>query len=277
MTNSDVYDRLAELFAQHYGVRHRVAAYAPGRAEVLGNHTDYNEGYVLSAAINFGTFFAAAPREDDTCRLVAGDLMEEETFALDTSPDNDSATWAKYVIGVLCGLDQETPINTGFDGMFLGNVPLGAGLSSSAALEICSGLALSSLYGVSIDNLTLARIGKAAEHEFVGVKCGLLDQMSSLFGRENHLVMSDFRSLAVENVRLGNDACFLMCNTGAGHALVDGIYNERRAKCEEAARFFDGILDREIAALRDVSQEELQAHSADMDPVAAQRAAHIIA
>lgn len=276
MTNRDVYDRLTELFARHYGARHRVAAYAPGRVEVLGNHTDYNEGYVLSAAINLGTFFAAAPREDSTCRLVAGDLMEEETFTLDTSPDNDSATWAKYIIGILCGLDEESHLDTGFDGMFLGNIPLGAGLSSSAALEMCCGLALCALYGVFVDNLTLARIGQAAEHEFVGVRSGLLDQISSLFGRANHLVMSDFRSLAVENVPLAEDACFLVCDTGAGHALVDGIYNERRAKCEEAARFFDGILDREIGALRDVSWEELQAHSTGMDPESAQRAAHVI-
>ena len=160
--------------------------------------------------------------------------------------------------------------------MLLGNVPLGAGLSSSAALEMSSGLALSALYRMRVSHLDLARMGQAAEHEYVGVKCGLLDQITSLSGKAGSLVMTDFRTLRARTVPFGRSACFLVCNTRAKHALVDSAYNERRARCEEAARFFASALRHPVAALRDVSMKELGAHRARMDPVAARRAAHVI-
>lgn len=276
MINEDVYNEAASRFAAHFGRRHTIASYAPGRVEVLGNHTDYNEGFVLSAAINFGTFFLAAPADTSTCRLMAGDLMSEVSFDIDELKPLNNDTWANYVIGVVAGLAKKGPLELGFDGMFLGNVPLGAGLSSSAALEISTGLALCELYDIHLDTLDLALIGQAAEHEYAGVKCGLLDQISSLSGKDSHLVMTDFRSMAVENVPIGDDACFLMCNTHAKHSLEDGEYNERRQKCEEAARFFAGVLDHKVSALRDVNWEEWEAKSSEMDPVAAKRAAHVI-
>jgi galactokinase len=244
--------------------------------EVLGNHTDYNEGYVLSAAINFGTFFLAAPAPDAGCRLVAADVGEESRFnALSPAPVRDRF-WANYVIGVLAGLRAHGAVRQGFHGMFMGDVPLGAGLSSSAALEISSALALSSLYGITVDKIELARIGQAAEHQFAGVKCGLLDQISSLFGRGDALVMSDFRTLDVKAVPMGHEACFLMCNTQAKHTLADGAYNERRAKCEEAAAFFAAALPHPVKALRDVSWAEWERLAPRMDPLAARRAAHPI-
>jgi galactokinase len=276
MTTEEVSLRLVRQFAEHFGRCHTVTAYAPGRVEVLGNHTDYNEGYVLSAAINMGTCFMAAPSPDNTCRLVAGDLMKEVTFDVTSRTPVKKPSWSNYVKGVFVKLHDRNKAGTGFWGMFLGNLPLGAGLSSSAALETASGLALASLYGMDVPKLDLAKIGQAAEHEFAGVKCGLLDQISSLFGRENHLVMSDFRTLKAENVPMGEDACFLMCNTRAKHSLVDSKYNERRAKCEEAARFFSSTLAHPVTALRDVSWEEWKKHSPSMEPVAARRSAHVI-
>lgn len=276
MINEEVFNELKQKFQDHFGCEHTVAAYAPGRVEVLGNHTDYNEGYVLSAAINYGTFFIACPSDDSTCRLVAGDLMAEVTFDAASPAPVTENTWANYVIGVFGSLKEHGEITKGFKGMFLGNIPLGAGLSSSAALETTSGLGLGELYGIKVDNLTLAKIGQKAEHEFAGVKCGLLDQISSIFGKANSLVMSDFRSLEVENVPLGHEACFLMCNTHAKHALVDGEYNERREKCEAAAEFFKEKLDHEVAALRDVSWAEWEQHKDEMEATTANRAAHPI-
>lgn len=276
MHNREIYDMVARKFRKRYGCPHSVASYAPGRVEVLGNHTDYNEGFVLSAAINFGTFFLAAPSNNTTCRLVAGDIMEEETFNVaSVSPSTDNV-WPNYVKGVFAKLCEHSQIKSGFLGMFLGNVPLGAGLSSSAALEMATGLALCSLYKIKVEKIELAKIGQAAEHEYVGAKCGLLDQISSLFGRENELVMSDFRSLQTQNVPSGNDACFLMCNTSVKHSLVDSEYNERRERCETAAEFFSSVLDHPVSALRDVSWEEWEQYSPEMDPVTARRAAHII-
>ncbi len=271
-----MYDQVSKLFQDHFGVAHTVASFAPGRVEILGNHTDYNEGFVLSAAINFGTYFLIAPSDDATCRLVAGDLMAEVSFDVSSPASVTENTWANYVIGVLAGLQKHGATPKGFNGMFLGNIPLGAGLSSSAALEMCSGLALSALYGIEVDALEMARIGQAAEHKYAGVKCGLLDQVSSLFGKAHSLVMTDFRSLEVETLSLGEDAAFLMCNTRAKHALVDGEYNDRREHCEAAAAYFKDALDHPVGALRDVSWEEWEAQAPSMDPLTAKRAAHPI-
>lgn len=281
MINKTVFESVAKKFAEHYGKPHTVAAYAPGRVEVLGNHTDYNEGYVLSAAINMGTFFLAAPSPDSKCRLVAADLDQEATFDISSVTASTEMSWANYVKGVFAGLAKKGDIKNGFWGMFLGNIPLGAGLSSSAALEISTGLALGELYGIRVHKKNLAKIGQAAEHKYAGVKCGLLDQISSIYGKKNNLVMTDFRSLDVENVpfagkKAGAEACFLMCNSNAKHTLADGVYNERRAKCEEAAGFLATVLAHPVKALRDVSWDELQQYSSKMDPVAAKRAAHVV-
>ena len=269
-------ETVTKLFAEHFGQAHKIAAYAPGRVEVLGNHTDYNEGFVLSAAINFGTYFLVSPSDDTTCRLVAGDLMAGVTFDVNSPAPVTENTWANYVIGVLAGLQEHGETQTGFNGMFLGNIPLGAGLSSSAALEMCSGLALGKLYGIEVDALGMAKIGQKAEHQYAGVKCGLLDQVSSLFGRENSLVMTDFRSLEVQTLPMGDDVAFLMCNTKAKHALVDGEYNERREHCEAAAAYFKDVLAHPVDALRDVSWAEWEEHESKMEPLAAKRAAHPI-
>ena len=140
MLNHQLYNDLLLKFRQLYCREPTVVAYAPGRVEVLGNHTDYNEGFVLSAAINFGTFFACAPRTDITCRLVAGNLTQEVSFTADVLEPSLDHGWSNYVKGVMAGLGTRQPLTHGFDGMFLGNVPLGSGLSSSAALEMCAGL-----------------------------------------------------------------------------------------------------------------------------------------
>ena len=276
MMNKQLLDDLKTQFAHHFGVEPTVVAYAPGRVEVLGNHTDYNEGYVLSAAIDSGTYFACAPSTDAECRLVAQNLGEECRFGLANVTASKAMSWANYVKGVLSGLQARATITSGFKGMFVGNIPMGAGLSSSAALEMSAGLALAKLYGVTVPALDMAKIGQAAEHRFAGVKCGLLDQISSLFGQENALVMSDFRSLEVRTVPLGGDACFLICNTSVKHALVESEYNERRERCEQAAHFFASVLKHPVTHLRDVSWDELEQHRSAMDPVVAKRATHVI-
>jgi galactokinase len=254
--------------------------------EVLGNHTDYNEGCVLSAAIDYGTFFLATEIEGEVCRVVAGDLMEEAEFSLVSPEPNPKVSWVNYVMGVAVQLYQRGGVlgsrcsRSGgcrpFAALLLGNVPLGSGLSSSAALEMSSALALCLLYGLSVPDLELARIGQRAEHEFAGVRTGLLDQISSLNGKKNNLILSDFRSLEIQNVPLGSEACFLVCNTKVKHALVDSAYNDRRNSCEQATEFFSQRLNHPVRALRDVTSEELRSLSADMDPIAALRAAHVI-
>jgi len=276
MFKQELYNRLLSSFEKLYGRKPDAVAYAPGRVEVLGNHTDYNEGFVLSAAIDYGTFFACARRKDMTCRLTAGDIMETVTFNADSPARSTTSGWSNYVKGVLAGLNAVKSPTQGFDALFLGDVPLGSGLSSSAALEMSTAIALENIYGITLDPIARAKIGQAAEHRFAGVKCGLLDQISSLCGRKNSLVETDFRSLAVTHVPFGQEASLLMCNTHAKHALVDGAYNERRAACEEATAFFAKTLSHPVKALRDVSVEEWEANRTAMPDLVARRAAHPI-
>ncbi len=276
--NSELIKSIREHHTERFRVSPSVAAYAPGRVEVLGNHTDYNEGFVLSAAIDLGIAAAFSRRADGQCELLALDAGEEATARLPLSGPIEKPMWANYILGVLSGLASLHPkaFGGGFNVTFSGDIPLGAGLSSSAALEISCALGLCALACVELNPLEIAKICQAAEHEFVGTKCGLLDQISSLFGKNNALVFCDFRSLEVETSPLGADSCFLIANTRVSHNLVESEYNERRARCEQAAAFLASKLDHPVKALRDVSPGELKRFIAEMDPVTARRAAHVV-
>lgn len=276
MENQKIYDQLISQYKAHFGKEPEVVAYAPGRIEVLGNHTDYNEGFVFSAAIDCGTFFAASKGEGETCRLVAGDVKKEVRWDVSKFAPAKKDTWQNYVMGTFAGLSKVKTITEGFDGMFLGNIPLGCGLSSSAALEMCTGLALAKLYGIQVDTVTMAKIGQKAEHEYAGCKCGLLDQISSLAGQPNMLVKTDFRSVTYETIPMGKNACFLMCNPHAHHKLVDGAYDTRRKACEDAAVYFSKVLNHPVKTLRDVSMAEWTLYKNGLDATIANRAAHPI-
>ncbi len=276
MRNRDILEAALARFRGSYGRDPEVVAYAPGRVEVLGNHTDYNEGFVLAAAIDRGTFFAAARGDGPLCRLTAGDLMRQVVFPVDAPRPGDTDRWANYCKGVVAGLRRHGAMPVGFDALFLGNIPLGSGLSSSAALELSTGLALAFLYGIAVEPLTMARIAQEAEHLFAGVRCGLLDQITSVFGRADMLVMTDFRTLATRLVPFGTEAELLVCSTHVRHALADGEYNRRRADCEAAAACFRRILPHPVASLRDVSWSEWESCRAELEERVARRAAHPI-
>lgn len=278
MLNQNVYDELVGKFVNHFGEKPTIVAYAPGRIEVLGNHTDYNEGFVFSAAIDKGTFFAVAPSDDDTVRLVAGDLMKEVSYKLADCAKRDEDSWQNYVNGTFSWLFVGEPVNAkhGWKGMFLGNIPLGAGLSSSAALEMCTVLALAKMYGIEKDKVEFAKIGQKAEHTFAGCPCGLLDQASSLFGKAGGLVKSDFRTCTFETVNLGPSVAFMMVKSNAKHALVDGAYAIRRQACEDAAAHFAKVLRHPVTHLRDVSSAEWILYRNGLDETEARRAIHPI-
>jgi galactokinase len=274
--NRSLIEKVIAGHKRRFGGAPHTVAYAPGRIEVLGNHTDYNEGYVLSAAIDLGICAAVSEGEKKQCVLSALDLAEEAGFDLPAKQPVRKPHWANYLIGVTSKLGAEGKIAPGFNLTFAGDVPLGSGLSSSAALEVAAALALCSFFKFQPPKMTIAKICQQAENEFTGARCGLLDQISSLFGAEQALIFTDFRSLAVETTPLGAEVCFLMANTQVKHSLVESAYNERRASCEKAAQFFAAALDHPVRALRDVSPEELKKYSAGLDPVALKRAAHII-
>lgn len=278
MQNKEVYDELVAKFEAKYGEKPAVVAYAPGRIEVLGNHTDYNEGYVFSAAIDKGTFFAASPSADDKCSLTAADLMETAEFTLSTVAPAKEMTWQNYVTGTFNWLFDGAPagVKHGWKGMFLGNIPLGAGLSSSAALEMCTALALSKIYGIEKDKTTLAKIGQKAEHTFAGCPCGLLDQASSMYGKAGALVKSDFRTNSFETVDMGPSVAFMMVKSNAKHALVDGAYASRRQACEDAAKYFASVLRKPVTHLRDVTSAEWILYRGGLSETTAKRAVHPI-
>ncbi len=278
MQNQEIYDELVAKFEKMYGAKPEIVAYAPGRIEVLGNHTDYNEGYVFSAAIDKGTFFAVSASDDETCELTAGDLMETAKFTVSTVAPAKEMTWQNYVTGTFNWLFDGNPAEAkkGWKGMFLGNIPLGAGLSSSAALEMCTVLALSKLYGIEKDKTTMAKIGQKAEHTFAGCPCGLLDQASSMYGAEGALVKSDFRTNEFETVEMGPSVAFMMVKSNAKHALVDGAYASRRQACEDAAKYFASVLRKPVTHLRDVTMAEWVLYRGGLSETTAKRAVHPI-
>ena len=280
MLNQEIYDKVTAAFAAKFGGAPAKVAYAPGRIEVLGNHTDYNEGYVFSAAIDKGTFFAASPADDGKVTLVALDMGEtHECDLAAVAPVKAGATWANYVLGTFNWLFDGEPAKAGkgFKAVFGGNIPLGAGLSSSAALEVATALALGAVYGIVKDKTTLAKICQKAENTWAGCPCGLLDQASSVYGKAGSLVKSDFRYCRFENVDMGPAVAFMMVKSNAKHALVDGAYASRRQACEDAAKYFAGVLKKGgVTHLRDVTMAEWVLYRGGLSETTAKRAVHPI-
>lgn len=276
--NAELIARVRKAHVNRFGERAAAVSFAPGRVEVLGNHTDYNEGFVLSGAIDLGIAAAIGARPERKCTLRALDLDEEIEVDLPATGPLDEPVWANYVLGVLDGLSRHGfgDLPHGFRATFAGDIPMAAGLSSSAALETAAAIGFCAVAGVEMEPLETARLCQAAEHRFVGTQCGLLDQISSLFGEADSLVFTDFRSLRVETDVVGPGLCFLMADTRVKHNLVESEYNERRARCEEAASFFAAKLEHPVKSLRDVSRDEWNRLAPEMDPVTARRAAHVI-
>lgn len=207
---------------------------APGRLNVIGEHTDYNDGFVMPCAIDFRTSVAIRSRSDRRIRIRSAELCEEFTIDLDAPAIDDASAWMRYPAGIAVILERLGFPLCGADILTSTDIPIGAGLSSSAAFEIAIAMALSAVSGHSPEAWTLARIGQAAEHEFAGVRSGIMDQFASVFGRSGHALFLDCRSLEWKPVSLAG-ARFVVCNTRVKHELADGEYNRRRAECESAA------------------------------------------
>lgn len=247
-----------------------IQAYAPGRAELLGNHTDYNDGLVLSMALNCGTTLKGEKRADRQLVLHARDLEESFSVSLDALKPEAEKTWANYVIGVAARLQEKGVKLGGAEIGITSTLPMGAGLSSSAALEISTALFFKKAYPFEMDSIDLVKVAQWAEHNYSGVKCGLLDQISSLLSRDRHVTFIDCRSYEVKNFAVPEKAVFVMVNSGVKHALVTGEYNERRESCEEAARLLG------VPFLRDVSPEQLEAARNWLPSRAYHRARHVV-
>ena len=261
---------LANLFAERCGGAPALIARAPGRVNLIGEHTDYNDGFVLPCAISRQTLVAGRRRDDRQVRVVAGDLGGAETvFALDTAIKPDpAAPWSNYVRGVADGLLAAGLDLPGAALAIIGNVPRGAGLSSSAALENAAGLALAALAGQpDFDRTRLALIGQRAEHLFAGCQCGIMDQLVCARAVAGAALLIDCRSLECTPVPLPPDAAVMIVHSGVPRGLVDGEYNLRRQQCEAAARHFG------VPALRDLAELP---EPGGLDPGAYARARHVV-
>lgn len=261
-----------EIFADKFGYPATITIKAPGRVNLIGEHTDYNDGFVLPCAIDYETVIACAQRNDRTIRVIAADYdNDEDSFSLDEPiVHTDAHPWANYVRGVIKHLMLRNKDFSGADMVISGNVPQGAGLSSSASLEVAVGQALKSLYDLPLDGVALALNGQEAENQFVGCNCGIMDQLISALGKENHSLLIDCRSLETRAVSMPKNAAVVIINSNVKRGLVDSEYNTRREQCEVAARFFG------VKALRDVDPALFFSIEDELDPVVARRARHVI-
>ena len=244
-----------------------ISSFAPGRVELLGNHTDYNGGVVLSAAIDRGVTAQGTRRDDGQIVLTSEGVAGVVTACADKLAAKDS--WADYPLGVAKVFQEAGHPISGFEVDFSSTLPLGAGLSSSAAIEVATAVLLTRIFDLEIPPLDLARLCRRAENEFVGVSCGLLDQVSSIFGKKDHAIYLDCRAETVATIPFPHDVGLLIVHSGVKHALIGGEYNERRDQCFEAAKILG------VPALRDATSAQLAA-SAKMPSLVKRRAAHII-
>jgi len=267
---------IRDQFEQHYGIHPRLMVRAPGRVNLIGEHTDYNDGFVFPAAIDRATYVAARPREDNLVHIVALDLQDEDEFALDTPIERSAAhPWSDYVRGVAKGLLIAGHRLAGANLLITSDVPRGSGLSSSAALEVATGYAFQLLNRLNILGEELALLAQGAENTFVGVQSGIMDQFISALGRRDHALLLDCRDLNYRPVPLPAHAQIVVCDSHMERRLVGSAYNQRRQECGEAVRIFKQWYPK-ITALRDVTIAQFREHEADLpDPVRA-RARHVI-
>lgn len=247
---------------------------APGRINMIGEHTDYNNGFVMPAAIDKAVSLYICKSGSVACSVVASDLQEERRFSIgDLKPSDD---WSTYIQGVYAGFQQLGFTPQGINALFSSTIPVGAGLSSSAALCSAFAFAINELYSFKLDRLSLAKIAQYAEHTFAGVKCGIMDQYASLFGKKNAVILLDCKSLQHEYFPLAlTDHTLLLIDTKVKHSLASSAYNKRRESCEEGV----AIMQREqqhVKSLREVSSKLLESYKAQLSEETYSRCAFIV-
>lgn len=267
-------NQLKKIFSDKFGGGASIYT-SPGRVNLIGEHTDYNAGFVLPGAIDKGMYLAIKKNGTNKIRLFSIDYNEMAEFGMEEA-NLPSQGWAKYVFGVVREIIKRGKKVEGFDAAFYGDVPLGAGLSSSAALESTFAFALNDMFSLGIDKFELAKIGQATEHNYVGVKCGIMDQFASVFGKKGHLIRLDCRSLEYEYFPFNPIGYkVVLVDSCVKHELVNNPYNRRRESCETAAAII-GKKHPKVESLRDANMDMLREVKAELNEEDYQRAEFVI-
>ena len=261
--------QVTQAFEARFGTPPAFVVRAPARVNLIGEHTDYNDGFVLPMAIDRAVWIALRPRQDRQVDIHSLDLDQSATFSLD-GLRYEQANWVEYLKGVAWALQDAGYRLQGWEGVISGDVPRGAGLSSSAAIELATARAFQAVSGFPWDAAAMAKLGQRAENRWVGVNCGIMDQMISAAGLAGHALLIDCRSLDFEPAPLPAGTAVVILDTATRRGLVNSAYNERRAQCEAAARFFG------VPALRDVSVEQFEARAGELDELTRRRARHVV-
>lgn len=269
-----IQEDVIQKFVEQFNKEPSFVVQAPGRVNLIGEHTDYNDGFVLPMAIDRSVIIALRPRSDELVSVQAIDMGETAVFDLNNLVKED-ANWVEYLKGVAWALQEAGNSLNGWEGVLGGNVPRGAGLSSSAAVELATARAFHAVSDFEWQPAEMAKLGQKTENEWLGVQTGIMDQMISALGQEGHALLIDCRSLESEAVPLphgveGSETAVVILDTNTRRGLVDSAYNERRTQCEKAARTFG------VRALRDVSLQQFLENSHELDPLTAKRAKHVI-
>jgi galactokinase len=266
---------IAESFRVRYGSEPRLFR-APGRVNLIGEHTDYNDGYVLPMAIQQGTTVAAARRPDRVVRVYSANLDEDTEFDLDRPGTPQRKLWTDYVEGVGQALLNRAPALSGADLLVLSDLAIGGGLSSSAALEMSVGLALLTVSGIDLDRVALALAGQEAEHRYVGINSGIMDQFVAVLGKAGNALLIDCRNLKGDLVRMSlGDSTIVICDTKVKHKLAASEYNERRAECERGVTLLSKAMPG-IRALRDVSPAQFDRYKDRLPDPVRRRCLHVV-
>lgn len=248
---------------------------SPGRVNLIGEHTDYNNGFVLPAAIDKSIYFAITPRSDETCKLFSYDMYDSYEFSI-SGFEFSAKGWPNYLMGVVDQLKKEGHKLKGFNCVFGGNIPIGAGLSSSAALEAGLAFALNHIFNLGIDKLSLVKLAQKAENEFVGVKCGIMDQYINIFGKSGNVLRIDCRSLEYQYFPFDyKNISIVLFDTCVSHSLASSEYNQRRKECNAGVEIIKKDFP-QVGSLRDVNVEMIKEYGSKMDSVIYRRCKYVV-
>jgi galactokinase len=272
--NQPTKQHVAELFNTHYGYEAEIIVRSPGRINIIGEHTDYNDGFVLPAAIDKAIVVGVKRRDDNQIRLYAEEFAESYSIALDAIHPRES--WTDYILGVVDQYQKTGFELGGFDLVLTGNIPIGSGLSSSAAVECACAFALNELFQCGFERMEMVKLSRLAEHTFPGVKCGIMDQFASMYGKKDQLVKLDCRSLEYEYIpAVMKGVELVLFNTNVKHSLATSAYNERRQQCEEGVRLINEKHP-EVKSLRDASMDMVEEILKPADEVIYRRCRYIV-